>query len=117
MKIILKNLENLSIKDGSTDVRILASFPTVYDMDSFRENLTNENLSEFQFGTDSNDLLGKYKNYELSRVEYRYISGEYEAAFYLEKISDTELRIRELENGQEIQDGAIAELAEIAGGE
>lgn len=117
MKIILKNLENLSINDGSTDVRILAIFPTVYDMDGFREKLTSENLSEFQFATNSGDVVGNYKNYELSHVEYRYINGEYEATFYLEKISDTELRIRSLESGQEVQDGAIEELAEMAGGE
>lgn len=120
MKLILNNHDTFTITDGSTPTSITARFQNVTDMDNFRQKLTTENLSRFTFAKDSFDVIGVYENYEMPKdghVSYRYIEEMYEATFPIAPISETELRLRKIEAGQEIQDGAITELAELAGGE
>ena len=52
----------------------------------------------------------------LAHVSYREEAGRYLADFALRVLSDLELRLDALEEGQETQDGAIEELAGMMGG-
>lgn len=117
---------NILLKDGTTQEvvekkcesnKIVACFENVEDLDAFRKKLTNDNLSEFKYQKDDN-VIGEYENYTYESVSYVENDGSIEATFSIRALTDVEIRLAAVEQGQEAQDAAIGDLAEMmAGGE
>lgn len=117
MKIKLKNDTIIDVLESTEPTAIKAEFPNVTEMDAFRAELTKDNLSEFQYLTEDGTVMGRYENYVLENTSYKVADGVYTATFAIRQLSETEIRLDALEEGQETQDGAIEELAGIIGGE
>ena len=117
---------NIFLKDGTTQevieskcesTKIVACFENVEDLDSFRKKLTNDNLSEFKYQKDDK-IIGEYESYTLENTSYVENDGSIEATFSIRALTDVEIRLVAVEQGQEAQDAAIGDLAEMmAGGE
>lgn len=118
VRIKLNNVENpINVMEVSRPELIKIKATSIEIVDNFRELLTKENLSNIQFLGENNDVLSTYEHYEHEKVEYTKEGEFYLASFYNRKLSDIEVRLDALENGQDTQDGAIEELAGIIGGE
>ena len=111
MKIILKDNTELIVTDKCTSTSIVAEFDNVADIETFREKLTDENLSLFKYANDNGDIFGIYKNYTFDSVTYTDKDGIFTATYNLHQYSDIEIRIKELEITQALQDSAIDDLA------
>lgn len=118
MKLKLTGInETFNVADATTADTLVIDFPTIYDVDAFREKLTDESLKHFEFLDNIDNVAGKYDNYAFTgNVSYSVKDGIYTAKYFLRKKTETEIRLDALEVGQELQDGAIDELAQIAGG-
>lgn len=117
---------NIVLKDGTTQEvieekcesnKIVACFEDVENMEVFRKKLTNDNLSEFKYQKDDK-IIGEYESYTLENTTYVENDGSIEATFSIRALTDVEIRLAAVEQGQEAQDAAIGDLAEMmAGGE
>lgn len=115
---------DIVLKDGTTQEvieskcesnKIVASFKTVEDMDAFRKKLTNDNLTTFKYQKDEK-IIGEYENYTYESVSYVKNDETIEATFSIRQLSDVEIRLAAVEQGQEAQDAAIGDLAEMMAG-
>lgn len=111
MKIKLKDNTELEVIDNSTATAIIVKFNSAADIETFREKMTDSNLSEFKFISDSGETFGTYENYTLDSVTYTEKGGVFTATYNLHQYSDIEVRIKELEISQALQDSAIDDLA------
>lgn len=118
MKILLKDGTTQEVVEEKCESnKIVASFKTVEDMDAFRKKLTNDNLSDFKYRKDDK-AIGEYESYTLENTTYVENDGSIEATFSIRALTDVEIRLVAVEQGQEAQDAAIGDLAEMmAGGE
>lgn len=72
------------------------------------------NLKKVQFVNDAEEVTGEYLDMKLSAAcSIETIDEVTTVVFGLVEKTDVEKRLDVLENGQEIQDGAISELAEV----
>lgn len=110
MKIKLLNELTEIVSELSTSDKIFKDFSTVNELDSFREELSKENLSSFEYLSDTDEIIGKYENYILVNTEYTVKDDVYNAIFTIRQLSDTEIRLDALESSQASQDNAIDEL-------
>ena len=110
MKIKLFDEFTESVLETSTPNKIDKDFSTVNELDSFREKLSKENLSSFQYLSDTDEVIGKYENYILVNTEYTVKDDVYNATFTLRQLSETEIRLDALEESQNAQDNVIDEL-------
>lgn len=116
MKILLKDGTTQEVVEEKCESnKIVASFKTVEDMDAFRNKLTNDNLSEFKYQKDDK-TIGEYENYTFDSVSYVENDGSIEATFSIRALTDVEIRLAAVEQGQEAQDAAIEDLATMAAG-
>lgn len=115
---------NIVLKDGTTQEvieekcesnKIVACFEDVENMEVFRKKLTNDNLSEFKYQKDDK-IIGEYESYTLENTTYVENDGSIEATFSIRQLSDVEIRLAAVEQGQEAQDAAIEDLATMAAG-
>lgn len=111
MKIKLKDNTELEVIDNSTATAIIVKFNSAADIETFRQKLTDENLSEFKFTNDTDNIFGIYKNYTFDSITYSEKDGVFTATYNLHQYSDIEVRIKELEISQALQDDAIDDLA------
>ena len=111
MKIKLKDNTELIVTESSTATDIVADFDNAASIETFRQKLTDDNLTEFKFTNDDDYTFGIYKNYTFDSVTYSEKDGVLTATYKLHRYSDIEIRIKELEISQAIQDGAIDDLA------
>ena len=111
MKIKLKDNTELEVLESCTLTSIVAEFDNVADIETFSEKLTDENLSSFKYVNDNGDVFGIYKNYTFDSVTYSEKDGVFTATYNIHKYSDIEIRIKELEISQALQDDAIDDLA------
>ena len=111
MKIKLKDSTEITVTESSTATKITADFSSVEDIENFRKKLTDENLSSFKYVNDNGDVFGIYKNYTFDSVTYSEKDGVFTATYNLHQYSDIEIRIKELEISQALQDSAIDDLA------
>lgn len=118
MKILLKDGTMQEVVEKKCESnKIVASFKTVEDMDVFRKKLTNDNLSDFKYQKDDK-IIGEYESYTLENTTYVENDGSIETTFSIRALTDVETRLAAVEQGQEAQDAAICDLAEMmAGGE
>lgn len=111
MKLVLKDKTELVVTDKCTATTITAEFDSVTNIEKFRQKLTDENLSSFEYVNDDGDVFGIYKNYTFDSVTYSEKDGTFTATYNLHQYSDIEIRIKELEISQALQDSAIDDLA------
>ena len=118
MNIVLKNETKQEVIESKCESnKIVACFENVEDLEAFRKKLTNDNLSEFKYQKDDK-AIGEYANYTYESVSYVENDGMIEATFLIRQLSDVEIRLTAVEQGQEAQDAAIGDLAEMmTGGE
>ena len=103
--------------DSTTPTLLKAEFQSITELDAFRAELTNDNLSAFPYVSEDDSVMGTYENYTLVNTSYTVADGIYSAVFLLRRFTDTEFRLNALEKGQALQNGANDELAEMAGGD
>ena len=111
MKIKLKDNTELEVLESCTSTAIIVKFNSAADIETFREKMTDSNLSEFKFISDNGDIFGNYENYTFESVTYSEKDGVFTATYNLHQYSDIEVRIKELEMSQALQDSAIDDLA------
>ena len=117
MQLKLKNINaTINVLDSSTAINIKAECSSVEEADAIRASLTKGSLSDFQFISDSGEVAGRYYNHILEKTEYMVEDGVYHVSYTTRQLTDTEIRLDALEEGQDLQDGAIEELAGIVGG-
>ena len=116
MKLKLKDGTEHPVLDSSTDALVRMGLASLEEMEAVRRSLTKDNLAAFSFTDDAGEAYGEYGHHVLAGVSYWVEDGKYLADFALRKLSEVELRLDAMEEGQETQDGAIEELAGMMGG-
>lgn len=124
----MKNMERIIFTDGTAfEIKEGASIGNITVLvDDFAslEEVANAltasgNLDAVQFETNGN-ITGEYEDMVLVSPLFHsvdIVDGQIEAVIAIGEKSELEKRLEALEAGQEVQDGAIIELAEIVGGE
>lgn len=113
-KLILNNQSQLNIESGSSlsDMKVVSE--TKYDMVSIWDMLTEENLKHIEVQNEDGTVIGAYDNILLdSETSTVQPDGKILTSFHLREKTKVELleeRVKELEAGQEVQDGAINDL-------
>lgn len=116
MNIVLKDeTKQEVIEEKCESSKIVACFEDVENMEVFRKKLTNDNLSEFKYQQDDK-IIGEYENYTYESVSYIESDETIEATFSIRALTDVEIRLAAVEQGQEAQDAAIEDLATMAAG-
>lgn len=85
------------------------------DMNHIESIMTKDNLQNVQITTEAGIVYGRFYNLKAISMLKNLESGILAVALKAE--NDLEVRIREVEDGQMVQDGAIADLGEVIGGE
>ena len=111
MKIKLKDNTELTVTESCTANAIVTNFNNAASIETFRQKLTDDNLTEFKFTNDAGNIFGIYKNYTFDSVTYSEKDGVFTVTYNLHQYSDIEIRIKELEITQALQDSAIDDLA------
>lgn len=116
-KFVLNNGTEIEIESASSLSDIKTISGTKYDMVSAWELLTEENLKHVRVRNDDDIVVGNYENLVLdSETSIVQENGTILTSFHLRKKTEVELLRKEVEalkEGQEVQDGAIADLGEI----
>ncbi len=127
-KMIVKDKTELEIKGGASLNAITAVVDNWTALGTIAEALRKSgNLDEVQFKKDET-VTGKYQNMKLESPLFSAVDvaedGKIHATFGIRKKTEMELAIEQLQRqqaetnaSQEVQDGAIMELAGMIGGE
>lgn len=115
-KIILSNGYEIEIESGASlsDIRVVSG--TKYDMMTTWDVLTPENLSSVRVVNGDGLTVGTYSDLVLVSETSSEKDGKIETSFNLREKTDMEKRLDALENGQEVQDGAISDLGAAVSG-
>lgn len=119
-KLVLNNNEQVNIESGSSlsDMRVMSD--NKYDMVSAWDMLTEENLKHIEIQNEEGTAIGTYDNILLeSETSTIQQDGKILTSFHLREKTEVELlreRVKRLENGQKVQDGAISDLGEAVSG-
>lgn len=117
MILVLKDGTKFDVLEASTATQIKAELTTIEEVDDITKKLSEENLEKFNFTDDTGETIGTYENYKYVSTEYEMEGDVYKVTYNIVKMSDIEVKVKELAASQKLQDGAIEELAEIVGGE
>lgn len=111
-KIILSNNYEIEIESGASlsDIRVVSD--TKVDMLSTWDMMTQENLASVRVVNADGVTVGTYGDLVFVSETSTEKDGKIETSFNLREKTDTEKRLDALENGQEVQDGAIMDLGE-----
>ena len=115
-KIILSNNYEIEIESGASLSGIRVISDTKYDMLATWDMLTPENLSSVRVVNADGMTVGNYSDLVLVSETSAEKDGKIETSFNLREKTDTEKRLDALENGQEVQDGAISDLGAAVSG-
>lgn len=119
-KLVLNNREKIDIENSSSiaDMKVLSD--TKYGMVSVWDMLTEENLNHIEIQIDDGTVVGTYDNILLdSETSTILLDGKILTSFHLREKTEVELlreRVERLENGQDVQDGAISDLGAAVSG-
>ena len=116
-KIILKDKTTYTIEEGATLSSISIKANTFDEMKTITDSLTKENLSEVTFTTNDN-YSGNYTN--LEATEFKFIKNDddtYMLTISLKERDKLEMRLEALEESQNTQNDAIAEMSETVYGD
>lgn len=115
-KLILNNQMQIEIESASSLSNIMVLSDTKYDMVSTWDMLTPENLKSVQIQNGDGVVIANYENLILdSETSIVQEDGTILTSFHLREKTEVEFlreRVEQLENGQEVQDGAISDLGE-----
>lgn len=116
-QIILSDSTEFIIKEGASIHCITIVTDDFTTLGTIATALKQKgNLDNIQFKTNGN-VTGVYTNMKLITPLFHSVDinseGKIEAIFSISEKTDIEKRLDNLESGQEIQDGAIIELASI----
>ena len=120
-KIVLANNTEIEIQEGASLGRNVAVVADFADLKTVAEALTREgNLKIVKYKSDD-QVTGNYEDMKLesplfSAVDYTE-DKKVMAVFGIREKTETEKRLDSIEAGQQIQDGAILDLANVVGGE
>lgn len=115
--------DTMILKDGTTiELEAGASLGAIQISESDRsamlrtwEKLTEENLAEVRILNGSGLTAGTYKDLVLvSETSVMAANGTVTTTYSLREKTDVEKRLDNVEAGQAIQDGAIADLGEVS---
>ena len=115
--------DTMILKDGTTiELEAGASLGAIQVSESDRsamlrtwEKLTEENLAEVKIQNGSGLTVGIYKDLILvSETSVMAANGIVTTTYSLREKTDVEKRLDNVEAGQSIQDGAIADLGEVS---
>lgn len=115
--------DTMILKDGTTiELEAGASLGAIQISESDRsamlrtwEKLTEENLAEVRILNGSGLTVGTYKDLVLvSETSVMAANGTVTTTYSLREKTDVEKRLDNVEAGQAIQDGAIADLGEVS---
>lgn len=116
-KIIFKDGTSIELEAAGS----LAAITTVFaDWTAVAEalpKLTEENLSSVQVQTGEGLTVGNYTDLVLQPGTWEVKEDGVHITISMREKTDIEKRLDNVEAGQEVQDGAIEELAGMAGGE
>ncbi len=116
-KLILKDGSEIELQAGArlNALGVLSADRTA--MLEVWKKLTEENLSEIKIENGQGLTVGEYTGLMLiSETSIVRKGGETYTLFCLREKNDMEKRMDELEEGLEIHDGAIMDMAEMLGG-
>lgn len=115
--LVLKNETVIELESGASLGALKVLSASRESMLATWQQLTRENLSEVQVKTGEGLTVGSYTDLVLvSETSVVNADGSVLTAYCLREKTEEERRLDALEEGQEIQDGAIEELAELAAG-
>lgn len=115
-KIILKDKTTYTIEEGATLSSISIKVSTFDGMKGITDSFTKDNLSEVTFTTNDN-YSGNYTN--LEATEFKFIKNDddtYMLTISLKERDKLEMRLEALEESQNTQNDAIAEMSETVYG-
>lgn len=116
-KLILGNQSEIEIESASSlsDIKVVSD--TKYDMISTWDMLTEENLKTVQIQNADGLTLANYADLILvSETSTVQADSTILTSFNLREKTDIEKRLDSLEDGQDVQDGAISDLGEAVSG-
>lgn len=112
--MIFKDGSEISLEAGASLGNIQVISESKYDMISCWEKFTNENLSEVQIKNGDYLTVGTYKNLALvSETSTVRPDKTILTSYSLREKTTEEVRLDALEDGQDVLNGAIADLGEI----
>lgn len=112
--MIFKDGSEISLEAGASLGNIQVISESKYDMISCWEKFTNENLSEVQIKNGDYLTVGTYKNLVLvSETSTVRPDKTILTSYSLREKTTEEVRLDALEDGQDVLNGAIADLGEI----
>lgn len=123
-KLILTNQSEIEIESASSLSHIKVISDTKYDMISIWDMLTEDNLKSVQVQNGEGMTIASYKNLVLDSETSSVLKDEdgiekVLTSFHLREKTEVELlreEVEALKEGQEVQDGAIADLGEAVSG-
>ena len=119
--LVLKNGSEINLEPGASLSDMVVLSASKEAMIATWDLLTEENLKSVQVKNGDGNVIGEYDNLLLSsETSIVKADGSILTSFELRQKTEVELlreEVEALKAGQEVQDGAIVELAEIIGGE
>lgn len=119
-QIKLKDGTTLSIEGGATENQVCITVADFNEITPYEESFTDENLSRFEILNKAGMTTAVLKDKHLKSITSESVSDGYKVAFNFSDVDVVTKRLNTLEQtqaeiieSQEIQDGAIAELAEV----
>lgn len=114
-KLILNDGAAIELEAGASLGAIQVSASDRLAMLQIWEKLTEDNLAEVQIKNGSGLIIGTYKDLVLvSETSVVAADGTVITKYCLREKTDVEKRLDNVEAGQIIQDGAIADLGEVS---
>lgn len=119
--LVLKNGNKILIENGSSIFNAVVLFESKSIMAATWELFEKENLQNVQVVNENGEVIATYNDLILENETSVVLeNGKVLTAFHLREKTELEALREEIENlkiSQDLQDGAIVELAEIVGGE
>lgn len=113
--MILKDGTAIELEAGASLGAVQVSVADRATMLQTWEKLTEDNLAEVQLQNGSGLTIGTYKDLVLvSETSVMAANGIVTTTYSLREKTDVEKRLDNVEAGQSIQDGAIADLGEVS---
>ena len=113
--MILKDGTAIELEAGASLGAVQVSVADRATMLQTWEKLTEDNLAEVQLQNGSGLTIGTYKDLVLvSETSVMAANGIVTTTYSLREKTDVEKRLDNVEVGQSIQDGAIADLGEVS---
>lgn len=116
-RLVLNNQPPIEIRSSSTLSAIKMIFVTKEDMISTWDTLTEENLKHIEIQNEDGTIIGAYNNILLdSETSIIQSDGTIMTSFHLREKTAVELlqeRVVQLENEQEVLDGAVIDLGAV----